>query len=178
MAEKMTIARPYAKAVFECATESQKIIEWAETLGALSEIVKNKEVNMLLQTDTISLQDIVELFLSVCKSDLGEPLHNFILLLAERKRLTILPEIALLYKKMQLDAENRIEVQFESRVLLDKNQEATYQKTLEKYFARTVTMTCTINTDLLGGFLAKTGNVVIDGSIRGALRKLKTVMGD
>jgi F-type H+-transporting ATPase subunit delta len=178
MAEKMTIARPYAKAIFECARESQKTIEWAEVLWILSEVSKNKEVHALLREDSISLEDMTELFLSVCKSNLGEPLHNFVLLLAERKRLKILPEIALLYKKMQLDAENRIEVQLESPVPLDVHQQEAYQKTLEKYFARKVTMACVINTALLGGFLAKAGNFVIDGSLRGTLTNLKMAMGD
>lgn len=178
MTEKMTIARPYAKAVFECATESQKIAEWAEALWVLSAVAKDKQVNTLLREDAISLQEIVELFLAVCKSSLGEPLYNFIVLLAQRKRLKILPEIELLYKKLQLDADNRIEVQFEAPVSLDKSQEEAYQKLLEKYFARKVTMACAINTSLLGGFLAKAGNFVIDGSIRGSLTNLKMAMGD
>ncbi|HXH55529.1 MAG TPA: F0F1 ATP synthase subunit delta [Gammaproteobacteria bacterium] len=178
MAEKMTVARPYAKAVFECATESQKMPEWTQALGVLSAVAKNNQVNVLLREDAISKQDMIELCLTVCDSSLGEPLHNFIALLVQRERLTILPEIELLYKKMQLDSENRIEVQFEAPVSLDKNQEEAYQKILEKYFARKVTMTYAINTSLLGGFLAKAGNFVIDGSIRGSLTNLKLAMGD
>ena len=178
MAEKMTIARPYAKAAFECATESQKITEWAQALRVLSTISKNKQVNALLREDAISKHEMVQLFLAVCKSSLGEPLNNFVLLLVQRKRLKVLPEIELLYKKMQLESENRIEVQFEAPVSLDKGQEEAYQKILEKYFARKVTMACTINTSLLGGFLAKAGNFVIDGSIRESLTNLKMAMGD
>ncbi len=178
MAEKMTIARPYAKAVFECATESQKTAEWTQALWVLSAVVKDHQVNALLREDTISMQEIVEFFLAVCKSSLGKPLHNFIILLVQIKRLEILPEIELLYKKMQLDSENKIEVYFEAAVPLDKGQEEAYQKTLEKYFARKVTMACSINTSLLGGFLAKAGNFEIDGSIRGSLTNLKMAMGD
>jgi F-type H+-transporting ATPase subunit delta len=178
MAEKMTIARPYAKAVFEHATESQKIAEWAQALRVLSAVAKDNQINALLREDAISKQEMVELFLLVCKSSLGKPLFNFIALLVKRKRLTILPEIELLYKKMQLDSENRIEVQFEAPVSLEQNQKEAYQKILEKYFARKVTMACTINKSLLGGFLAKAGNFVIDGSIRGSLTNLKMAMGD
>lgn len=178
MAEKMTIARPYAKAVFEYATESQKITAWAEALWVLSEISKDKQVNALLREDAISLQDLVELFLSICKGNLGEPLHHFILLLAQKKRLKILPEIELLYKQMKLDAENKIEVQFESPVSLDAYQQEAYQKILGEYFGRKVAMVNAINTNLLGGFFAKAGNFVIDGSIRGSLTNLKMAMGD
>lgn len=178
MAEKMTIARPYAKAIFECATEAQKITEWAEALWILSVVAKDKQVNALLREDAISKLEIAELFLAVCKSNLGEPLQNLIVLLAQKKRLQILPEIEALYKKMQLDSEDRIEVQFESPVSLDKRQEETYQQILEKHFARKVTMACAINTDLLGGFLAQAGNFVIDASIRGSLTNLKVAMGD
>ena len=120
MAEKMTIARPYAKAVFEYAAESQKIAEWAQALWVLSLIVKDNQINALLREDAISKQEMVELFLAVCKSSLGKPLLNFIALLVQRKRLTILPEIELLYKKMQLDSENRIEVQFEAPYLWNR----------------------------------------------------------
>ena len=79
---------------------------------------------------------------------------------------------------MQLDAENRIEVQFESPVSLDEQQRAAYKKRLEKYFVRKVTMACATNTNLLGGFFAQAGNFVIDGSIRGSLTNLKMAMGD
>ncbi len=178
MAEKMTVARPYAKAVFEYATKSQKIAEWAYVLGILSVVAQNQQVTALLRADTISMMEIVELFLAVCKSNLGIPLRNFILILAQKKRLKILPEIEFLYKKMQLDAENKVEVQFEAPVLLDKHQEAAYQKILEQYFARKVIMVCAINQELLGGFLAKAGNFVIDGSIHGSLTNLKVAMGD
>lgn len=178
MTEKMTIARPYAKAVFEIALKTETIVEWAEALWNLSEISKDEQVNLLLREETISLEDSVALFLAVCKSNLNGPLHRFVLLLAKRKRLKILPEIAYLYKKMQLDAENSLEVQFDSPVPLDKNQQSAYQKQLEKYFGRKVIMTCAVDTNLLGGFLAQAGNFVVDGSVRGSLTNLKTAMGD
>ena len=178
MLEKMTIARPYAKAVFECARESETIAEWAQALFVLSKISEEKAVKTLLREEVVSKEAWVELFGAVCKSSLGERLHNFIRLLVYRKRLLILPEIQWLYKEMQLDAENRVEVQFEAPVYLDKSQEEAYQKIFEKHFGRKITLQCTINTSLLGGFLAKAGNFVIDGSVLGSLTNLKKAMGN
>ncbi len=178
MTEKITIARPYAKALFELAVKTETIVEWAEALWNLSEISKDEQVNLLLQEEAISLEDSVELFLAVCKSNLNDSLRHFVFLLAKRKRLKILPEIAFLYKKMQLSVENSVEVQFDSPVPLDKNQQAAYQKRLEKYFGRKVIMVCAVDTSLLGGFLAQAGNFVVDGSVRGSLTNLKAAMGD
>lgn len=182
VAEKMTIARPYAKAAFEYASESKTIAAWADALLVLAAVAKNEQVLALLREDAISVDNMIELFLSVCKSTvenhLKEPLRNFVLLLAKRKRLVLLPEIQNHYKKMQLDSENRIEVKFESPVSINEKEQKAYQQVLEKYLSRTVTMQCEVDPSLLGGFLAKAGNVVIDGSIRGSLTNLKTAMGD
>ncbi len=178
VAEKMTIARPYAKAIFECATASKTVIDWEGALYHLAEVAKNKQVLALLREDAISAQDTVELFLSVCKGDLDEPLKNLILLLTERKRLKVLPEIYVQYKMMRLDSENRVDVTFETVVPLEENQQNIYQKVLKKYFSKNIVMTCSVNSELLGGFWASAGNVIIDGSIRGSLSNLKTAMGD
>lgn len=178
VAEKMTIARPYAKAVFEYATASKTVVDWSGALYNLAEVAKNKQVLALLLEDAISTQDTVEIFLSVCKNHLEKPLKNLILLLTERKRLKILPEIYLQYKMMLLDSENRIEVDFRSSVSLDEGEKKAYKKALEKYLSKTVTLRCEVDAHLLGGFLASAGNIVIDGSIRGSLSNLKTAMGD
>jgi F-type H+-transporting ATPase subunit delta len=178
VAEKMTIARPYAKAVFECATQSKTVTQWAEVLWNLAEISKNEQVLALLREEAISTEAMTDVFLEVCKSDLGEPLRNFILLLAQRKRLILLSEIQQLYKKMQLDSENKVEVNFKSSVSMGETEQKSYQKLLEKYLSRTVTLQCEVDTRLLGGFLASAGNVVIDGSIIGSLTNLKIAMGD
>ena len=182
MAEKMTIARPYAKAAFEYAMESKAIAEWADALLILATVVKNEQVLALLREDAISVEDMVELFLAICKRTVGngllEPLRNFILLLAKRKRLVLLPEIQKHYKKMQLDAENRVEVKFKSAVSLNETEQNAYKKVLEKYLSRTVIMQSEVDPRILGGFSARAGNVVIDGSILGSLTNLKAVMGD
>jgi F-type H+-transporting ATPase subunit delta len=188
MIERKTLARPYAKAVFELATENNNTQTWTEVLRILEQIVKDERVLKLLtdtriNTETLSgfLGEVLQA--SIKKTALGKSLdnkwvENFLSILAYRKRLEILPEIRHLYEEYLQAAEHRIDVQLHAPIALDLSQKAKYQEMFEKYFSRTVNLQCSIDNSLLGGFIARAGNFVMDASVRGNLFKLKQELTD
>ena len=175
MSELTTIARPYAKAAFDYAQENKQITEWADVLVIFSEIVANKRAYDFLANPTISRDDKVEFLLGFVP-DLDDNINtvttNFLKLLAEYSRLTVLPEIAHHYLNYRADYEKSMEVNVISAKPLENEQEKSLVTALSKRLNRDVSLSVQIDDSLLGGAIIQAGDFVIDGSVRGKLNKL------
>jgi F-type H+-transporting ATPase subunit delta len=187
MAEKTTLARPYAKAVFEFAdqaasAEKSKTFEkWSQVLGVLSEIASDARVKPLLKDSSITASDMADFFKSVSEKVLDIYAQNFVSELAQRKRLEVLPEIKALYEEMRADAEQTAELQLLTAIPLNEQEKQLYIKKLSKFphlKNRKINMHCETDQNLLGGYIATGGNFVIDGSVRHFLTHLKETKGD
>lgn len=176
MIEKATQARPYAKAVFALAEQGQSHEKWAKNLKALSFIVM--KTRDLLKARSILFYEIQPFFLETILPQISDSFFkNFLLVLAENKRLSVLPEIAVLYESMWMVSRNTIQVDFFTPTAIEKKQQEKYKKLLEKQFSKTAEMAYHVDENLLGGFWAKAGNNVINGSVPGFLTDLKVAMG-
>ncbi len=178
MAERRTLARPYAKAIFEIALEMKDYDKWSTLLTTLALVAENKEMQPLLRDRTIPSDVLGHFFLAVTEKVIDALARNFILVLAAHKRLEVLPEVHNLFEEMRATAENRIAIHLAAPVALDVTEQKRFKKIFEKEFSRTVHMHCTVDQKLLGGFIARAGNYVIDGSLRGQLINLKKAMGE
>lgn len=183
MIERKTLARPYAKAIFELATKSHGTQVWAEVLCVLAQIAQDGRVLTLLKDANLNTKTLGDFFMeifqaSIQKDVLGKSLDykqisNFLSVLAFRKRLELLPEIQVIYEEYYQAAEGRINVQLKAPVSLDAHQKEKYQSVLEKYFSRKISLECVVDKSLLGGFIARAGNFVMNASVRENLSKLK-----
>lgn len=178
MIEKMTLARPYARAIFEIADQNRTQEKWLRVLENLAVISENSIVSSLLKDRTISGQDMAKIFIEISKKFLDDFSRNFILTLASHKRLELLPEIKVLYQKMCAEKENKVAVQFLSAIPLAEEQQRSFKELLEKYWAKTVEIHYEIDNNLIGGFVAKAGNYIIDASLKRQLANLKEAMGN
>ena len=94
MAERATIARPYAKAAFEYARDANALAQWSEGLKATAQIVADPRVAPLTKSPEWSAADLVGLITDVAGPELAAGMQNFVRVLAENHRLLLLPEIA------------------------------------------------------------------------------------
>ena len=78
MFEKTTLARPYAKAVFEIAKATHNYEVWSKRLSVLSVIAKDPRVIFLLRDQTVSTKKTADFFLKVSEKILDKPVRNFI----------------------------------------------------------------------------------------------------
>ena len=108
MEESKTIARPYAKAVFDIALANKQLNEWSMFLQACSHVVSNPEMASLISspgTDVKSLaKSIYELAIEIANTRENKDFMNFTLVLAENSRLTVVSEI-----RSQFDSKKRTE---------------------------------------------------------------------
>ena len=94
MAESITLARPYAKAVFETAMAEKDLGSWSNTLSLLTAVAANDKVHAQLSDPALTAEDQSQLLISLSGAELPEKGQNLVKLLAENKRLVLLPEIS------------------------------------------------------------------------------------
>jgi len=101
-------------------------------------------------------------------------MQNFVRVLAENHRLLLLPEILAHFEVMRAEVENTVDVEVISAVKLDAGQAEKLAAALNTRLKRRVNMHNTVDASLLGGAVIHAGDLVIDGSLKGRLERLRT----
>jgi F-type H+-transporting ATPase subunit delta len=176
MSDSTTIARPYAKAIFEHALAEKKLAEWSEYLLILSQVVINREAFEFITNPASTLDQQIELLQAVCRSKAKEDksLNNLITLLAINKRLMLLPQIKVLYEDHRAEQEKTLDVDVITFSPMSLVQQKQMVESLSLRLQRKVLLKISIDPSLLGGAVIRAGDLVIDGSVRGKLNKLRT----
>lgn len=176
MSDSTTIARPYAKALFEHALAENQLAEWSQYLLELSQAILDPHAAQFIANPVVTDEQRVELLQAVCNNKAKEnsPLHNLIALLAVNKRLMLLPDIYALYEVHRAEQEKTLDVDVTSFSPLSPAQQEQMIKSLSKRLQRKVSLNISIDPTLLGGAIVQAGDLVIDGSIWGKLNKLRT----
>ena len=173
MAETQTLARPYADAVFELAEAQGQLDDWSVALEALSAIVSNEDVVALMDNPEIADDRLAEVVIEVGGSDLHEGSKNLVRLLVENDRLVLAPSIATLYEQCKAEAEHRVDVNVTSAVEFSEEQQSALATSLEKRLDRSVRLTFEQDENVIGGAVIRAGDMVIDGSLRAQLERMR-----
>lgn len=171
MAEAITIARPYAVAVFSLAQEKGDLQTWSEMLQTAAQCAESAEVQAILTSPAVSDEQAVDLLGDVV-GKLSDDARNFLLLLAENNRLLLLPEIATLFEELRADAEQMLTAEVVTARALTDAQKTKIAAALKKRLGKEVTLTEQVDESLLGGAIIRAGDLVIDGSALGKLNRL------
>jgi len=171
MSELTTVARPYARAAFEFAVEHKNIKAWSEMLAFAASVVKNPTMADLLKGERAA-QELASLFINVCDDQLDKHGQNFIKIMAENGRLSVLPRVTELYADLEAELKKEIDVTVVSAYALSKKQKDELSKSLEKRLARKVNLNCSIDKSLIAGMVITAGDLVIDSTAKGQLNRL------
>jgi len=174
MAERATIARPYAKAAFEYARDAKAFAEWSRGLKSAADIVADPRVAALTKDPQWSQADLVGIITDVAGDKLDAAMQNFVRVLAENHRLLLLPEITARYELLRSEIENTLDVEVISAVALSSAQTEKLSEALNMRLKRKVRMQNSVDATLLGGAVVRAGDLVIDGSLKGRLQRLAT----
>ena len=172
MAEKTTIARPYAQAVFDIAREQGALASWSEMLALAATVAADAEMAQLIDNPRLRKPQVLELFLEICGEGLDPTGQNFIRVLADNGRLALLPEIAQLYEEERAEAEGTLEAEVVSSQPLSEQQKKNIAAALSQRLGRNVSLNCTVDESLLGGAVIRAGDLIIDGSAVAKLQRL------
>jgi len=172
MADKTTIARPYAKAAFAEARGENRLGIWSDTLRTAASVVADPRVESLVANPRMTSSDLAQLVMDIAGPQLGDHGANFIRTLAENHRLAYLPEIATLFDELKDEAEKIVDVTVTSAAPLDDTQRKTLTAALERKLKRGIRMQCHTDPSLIGGAVLQAGDLVIDGSLRTQLNRI------
>lgn len=172
MAEKSTVARPYALAAFGLAKEKDELAKWSDMLQFAAMVASDETMQQYIGNPHISRDELCKLFLNVCDGQLTEMGNNFIKVLVDNRRLDVLPEIALLYEQHRAEAERTVEAEVISAFPLSEAQQAMLADKLKQRLGRSVNLVAKVDANLLGGAIVRAGDLVIDGSVNGQVDKL------
>ena len=168
------LARPYARALFEYAQSNERVELWQEVLADLQAIAGAAQLQAVLASPVLPKADKVELLQQISKHD-GKYCANFLALLAQSNRLTLLPEIYAQYRQLALSAQAVMEVQVESaHDLSEQEVEALSAKLKAKWSAQRLKLDVKLNPELLAGVVCRSGDQSIDYSLKGRLERLAT----
>lgn len=176
MSELTTAARPYARAAFDVAKANSEQQKWTEMLTFMAAVAHDPTMRAVLDSPRLSQQQAADLFISVCEEQINARGKNFIKLLAENDRLTLLPEIAALYQHYRADAEGTVDAEVISASDINESQLNNIAASLTQRLGKKVRLTSRIDETLIGGAIVRAGDLVIDGSVRGRLNKLSTAL--
>jgi len=176
MAENITIARPYAQAIFSLAQEQGDLKGWSDMLQFAAAVGADPEMVAVIDSPRFDSSQLAELFIEICDDKLNDAGKNMIRVLAENDRLPLLPEVAELYEAERAAVEGTVVAEVTSATALNNAQQQSIAEALKKRLGRDVTLECKIDESLLGGAIIRAGDVVIDGSVVGKLEKLATAL--
>jgi F-type H+-transporting ATPase subunit delta len=172
MADKSTIARPYARAAFEEAVLQKRLEPWSQALHVAAAVVADARVATLLGNPHVTPEELAALVIGIAAPKLGEQGGNFVRTLAANRRLAVLPEIATRFDELKDTAEGMADVTVTSAAPLDARQRQALSAALERRLKRTVRLHCATDAALIGGAVVRSGDLVIDGSLRTRLERI------
>jgi F-type H+-transporting ATPase subunit delta len=172
MADRLTIARPYARAAFEEASAHGDLPVWSEALRIGGEVVRDPRVEQLLGNPRVTPEQLAQLVLDIAGPKLNGTGGNFVRTLADNHRLPYLPEISTLFDELKDAAEGVADVTVTSAAELDEAQRGKIAAALEQRLKRKVRLHCETDPSLIGGAILRSGDLVIDGSLRTRLERI------
>jgi len=139
------LARPYAKALFKIGTDFEA------QLTFLAKVSQDQQMAALMADPMLPRAKLVALFLACGQGILDERGARLVALLAENRRLSILPMIAKSYAKLCAKAKQVLRVKWVTVVPPTALQKAQLIKVLGKKWQQEIQLTCVLETNLLGG---------------------------
>ncbi|KLU59217.1 ATP synthase subunit delta [Peptococcaceae bacterium CEB3] len=168
------LARRYAEALFEIASEEKKLDSIDKELGELMQLIEEQdEVARVLQHPHISAGEKKALMDKLLQGQVGDVVRHFFYLLIDRRRQDFLPLIVREFRHLADEARHIIEARVASAVALNQSQTERLRERLSRMTGKTVSLKTELRPELIGGVLVQVGDRVMDGTIKHALERMR-----
>ena len=162
-----TIARPYAQAIYDHSEG------WEVDLEQLERALETPAVQQLIDSPKLAYKEKTDVFLSLFEGEIDTKTSNFVRVLGESKRISLIPHISKEYKKLLSGTKGSSEVFITSAFELSEEQVDKITESLKGRYGDSLTVEQVIDKSLIGGFSIKCGDEVTDYSVKGKLEKLR-----
>ena len=169
---RVASARRHAQAVFQLALESNEVEKWRFELKDIATALSDPQLLAILENPKVYLSDKQQL-VSKCLPGLSQLALNFAYLLVARQRLNILSQIVAEYERMA-DAHQGLEhAKVITAIPIDEEDQERLSKRLASIIGKQILLTTEVDSSIIGGFVARFGDKLIDGSTKAKLEALK-----
>ena len=173
MSQALTLARPYARAAFLLARDAGALAAWSQALAFSARIAADPQAAGVLGHPSLTRDQAVALLAP--QAELAG-FGDYLSLLADNRRIVLLPEIAGLFEELRAEAERVVRARVTSAMALPDTELESIRAALRKRFGREVEVETAVDESLIGGAVIDAGDVVIDGSLRGRLSRLQSAL--
>lgn len=172
MAELITLARPYAKAAFQYAVEQSSVGQWSDKLALYAAIVSDKGTADFISRPELTGSQKAQ-FVSDASGNTDDKFGiSFINLLAENKRLGLLPSISELFELLKSEHESKVTVTVTSAFPVSDEQLKKIESLIQSKLGKAAEITTVEDSSLIGGVVINAGDFVIDNSVKGQVARL------
>jgi F-type H+-transporting ATPase subunit delta len=177
MSSKVTVARPYAKAVYISADSENSFKKWFDFLDFFCKVLEDSRAITFLKNPTESSQSKADFLINVCSFYEKEScFKNFIKVLSLKNRLFYASEIRTLFKELVYFKNETMDVLVATAASLGKDEQQKLLSTLTEKFNKKIYISFHVRPVLIGGVLIKAGNKIFDRTIKGSLNSLRSFL--
>lgn len=168
------VAQRYAEALLQVAKESKQLdVVLADCSFLQKTISESHDFQLFLKSPVIKKEKKQEILKSLFTGKVSEGMLHFLLLVCEKGREPFLSSILEEFKKLYNEQKGIVEVYLRSAAPFTKEQERKLIENFRSYTKKDVVLHSTIDTSILGGFIARYGDTLFDGSVRHQLELLR-----
>lgn len=173
-------ARRYARALFDTALAEKKDLQqtFQDLRGFASLMTGHDALARALTNPAIPKsrkQAVVEQLLARAAS-LQPSVGKLAMLLAERDRLALLPEVAQAFEERLMDHQKIVRARLVTATTLPADRVAAIRNGLTRATGRDVTLETEIDPSIIGGAVARIGSTVFDGSVTRQLERMREAL--
>ena len=175
MSSRLT-ARRYAKALLQIGDQQGNVAQLQQELDAVAATVgANADLSRLVASPLVLPVKKAEVFEAILASAKVSPtLRHFFRVVAEAGRLNLLPDLRRSFADLVDERDGILEARVSTAQPLTDAQTKALLASLSARMGKTIRLSWSQDPSLLGGLKVQVGSTVLDASIQGQLRQLKT----
>lgn len=176
MAELLTVARPYAEAVFRAALEANNTAGYGQILKALGMVMENAQVSNLMGNPNVSAMQKSDIIIAGTGQAIPDVLSKLVEILIANGRSVLLPYIAEHFAQLQRCHNGLVKAVITSAFPLSESDKLALVQALERKYSKRVEADVTVDESLIGGARIQVGDEVIHASVRDTLDQMATAL--
>ncbi|MBS1518777.1 MAG: ATP synthase F1 subunit delta [Bacteroidetes bacterium] len=167
-------ARRYTTALYSIAEETGKTADISKDVEfCLGLINSNRELELFFVSPVISKIKKTEAIKGIFGGRISELIMNFLLIIVDRRRESLVKDIFTDYLNLQKQKQGIVDVHVKTSVELNQQEKENMKKSIEAYTKLKSDITFGLDSSIIGGFLAKIDDTVLDASIKRQLENLR-----
>lgn len=165
--------RRYAEAAFELATRDKAVDGWQRDLAFAAELARDERVARAADSPAVPVAERRKVVRKLLSSRVSPLALNLALLLAERGRFAVLPDVSAEYDALVRKSRGIVAATVTTPEPLSERELAAVKKRVEQLAGAHVELSAATDPTLLGGLRVRIGDLQIDASVSGRLERLR-----